>query len=255
MGNTPYTPPTPVVSDSTTQATLTATEKLRQLRTEALAVANCSLATCSGSDEQSVQTRVKHDWDKSSYHTNSKYHSGSSRIYSHISAEFSGGVYKINNSTNRERFDQIAAKTGEKPVSLFHGTNRSGACGITCVDGKFSWTVSGAKTAGRMLGDGVYLADLVGKSAGYFGQWGSGYGKEGCLLICDALLGKEYVSSSHADARSHNKVGSVDTVSMQAGTSMNGSGSSSLRADEWCVNKADRVSPVYIVDMRCVNRK
>jgi hypothetical protein len=106
-----------------------------------------------------------------------------------------------------------------------------------------------------MLGDGVYLADLVGKSAGYFGQWGSGYGKEGCLLICDALLGKEYVSSSHADARSHNKVGSVDTVSMQAGTSMNGSGSSSLRADEWCVNKADRVSPVYIVDMRCVNRK
>lgn len=253
LGNTPYNPP---VVDDPNAPTAVSDEKsarLKRLRTEALSAANCSLASTTDTENAAIETRVKHDWDKSSFHTQKKYHQGSNRIYSHIKAVFSGS-YKINNSGNQERFEAIQQKTGETAVSLFHGTNRSGACGITCVDNKFSWTISGAKTAGRMLGDGVYLADLVGKSAGYFGNWGSGYNANGCLLICDVLLGKEYVSTSHSDAKSHNKVGSVDTVSMQAGTAMNGMGSGSLRADEWCVNKADRVSPRYIVDMRAERR-
>lgn len=249
MGNTPYAPPTPLSSGSV-NVTHTNAEKLKQLRTEALSAANCSLATCQGSDEQAIQTRIKHDWDISTYHTNSKYHSGSGRIYTHVKAVFNG-VYAINNSANQERFEKLQKKTGETPVSLFHGCKRHNAFWTACYNSGFYWESNGGDN-GRMLGDGVYLADLAGKSAGYLGKWGSGYGKEGCMFICDAMLGKEYVSTSHSDARAHNKVGSVDTVSMQAGTSLGGT--RALRADEWCVNKADRVSPRYIIDMLAADR-
>ena len=256
LGNKPYVPPIEKKADNSLSVDNSSSvddiknAKLKTLREEAFAVVNCSLATADDNKRTSVETEIKHNWDISNYHEDKKYHISGKRIYTHIKAEFNG-VYVINNSGNQERLDKIAEDTGEKPVKLYHGTNRSGACGITGVDNKFSWTVSGAKTAGRMLGDGVYLASLVGKSAGYLGTWGSGYGRDGCILICDVLKGKEYVSSDYWDAKSNNKPSKVDTVAMMAGTN---TGRATLRADEWCVNKADRVSPRIIVDMKAVNR-
>ena len=100
-----------------------------------------------------------------------------------------------------------------------------------------------------MLGAGVYLADMAGKSAGYFGTWGSGYNKEGCLLVCEAILGKHYTSTDFFNSRT--AVSNYDSVSMKAGTN---TGQTVLRADEWCVRNPDFVFPKYIMDMEVKDR-
>lgn len=221
---------------------------LKQLREEVLSKVHCSLKTSDDQEKTTIETRIKHDWDKEKRDTNGK------RLYGYISFK-SGGVYKINNSEADEIFRDNVKKTGETPVSLFHGTNFRGATGIIGVDGKFrapknaaDAAKNGQKYAGGMLGPGVYLADLAGKSAGYFGTWGAGYNKRGALLVCDAILGNHVTADNYASVSSRMD---CDSVSMRAGTN---TGRVTLRADEWCIRRNDYVSPQYLIDAEAVSR-
>lgn len=220
---------------------------LKQLREQAFAKVHCSLRTADQTQRDTIETRVKQDWDKG------KRSSSGRRLYGNIS--FVGhGVYQIQNSEADEIFRESVKKTGEKPQSFFHGTSFQGACGIVGVDGKFrapkdsaDAAKQGLKYAGGMLGPGVYLADLAGKSAGYFGTWGSGYA-HGALLVCDAILGKHATASDYSSVKTRMD---VDSVSMKAGTN---TGRTVLRADEWCVRRNDYVSPQFIVDAEAIPR-
>lgn len=254
---TPYVAPTadaPVVTLQQGQ--------LKQLREETFAKVHCSLKSADASQRDSIETRVKHDWDKEKRDVNGK------RLYGHITCKFNG-VYQIRNSAAEEVFQKTIQNMPKTPptnvhgnsyetkvVSMFHGTDFRGACGIVGVDGKFRAPTSaaeaaknGQKYAGGMLGQGVYLADLAGKSAGYFGNWGSGYNQHGALLICNAVLGDHLTAPDSISVRDRMD---VDSVSMKAGT--NTGGFRRLRADEWCVRKPEYVSPQFIVDAEALNR-
>ena len=220
---------------------------LLELRQQAFSKVHCSLRTADQTQRDTIETRVKQDWDKG------KRSASGRRLYGNIS--FVGhGVYQIQNSEADEIFRESVKNTGETPQSFFHGTSFKGACGIVGVDGKFrapkdsaDAARQGLKYAGGMLGPGVYLADLAGKSAGYFGTWGSGY-SHGALLVCDAILGTHATASDYSSVKTRMD---VDSVSMKAGTN---TGRTVLRADEWCVRRNDYVSPQYIVDAEAIPR-
>lgn len=217
--------------------------EIRQLREELFSKVHCTLKSCDTVQYDAIQTEIKHNWDMG------KRNSSGQRLYGHISAVFKG-AYKVNNSLQEELMLKNAQKLNETPQLFFHGTNHSGATGIIGVDGRFRAPKSsadaskqGLKYAGGMLGSGVYLAKMAGKSAGYFGTWGSSYEPEGCMLMCKAVLGNTYVASNYSGSSAP---ASYDTVSMQAGTN---TGRTILRADEWCVRNPDFVYPEFIVDM------
>ena len=230
-----YTPTdfTPAVSASSTVSSNT----LRKLREEVFTKVHCTLQTCDQKTTDYTQTRIKRGWDNGKMNS-----TGTARLYGSITADFTGKSYRVKNSVQMERMRAIAQKLGETPKDFFHGTGHSGAAGIVGVDGKF--VCSG--TNGTMLGKGVYLAEDAGKSAGYFGRWGSGYNREGCMILCKAVLGKEFTTSSFQQAPA-----GYDTTHMKAGTN---TGRTVLRADEWCVRNPDMVAPEYIVDMTVKNR-
>lgn len=254
---TPYNAPKVIDTNGTPQQ-----GQLKQLREETLAKVHCSLKSADDSQRDSIETRVKHDWDKEKRDANGK------RLYGYITCKFNG-VYQIRNSAAEEVFQNTIQNLPKTPpanlhgnsyetkvVSMFHGTDFRGACGIVGVDGKFrapsdaaEAAKNGQKFAGRMLGQGVYLADLAGKSAGYFGDWGAGYNKRGALLICNAVLGDHLTAPDYNSVRYHTD---VDSVSMKAGT--NTGGSRVLRADEWCIRKPEYVSPQFIVDAEALRR-
>lgn len=221
--------------------------ELRKQREELLKKVHCSLKTCDSVQYDAVQTQIKHSWDLGQRNASGQ------RLYGHISAVFKN-AYRVNNSLQEERMLENAQKLNETPQQFFHGTNHSGATGIIGVDGRFrapkssaDAAKSGLKYAGGMLGSGVYLAKMAGKSAGYFGTWGAGYDNEGCMLVCKAVLGNTYVSTGYNSSAPSN----YDTVSMQAGTN---TGRTVLRADEWCVRNPDFVFPEFIVDMATKRR-
>lgn len=240
-------------------------KKLKDLREKALSKCNCTLKTADQATYDSVDRKVKQDWDKGKLGESGK------RLYGHISF-VNNGVYHINNSVAEERFNNAVQSLDQKNDyntpnnssankkyfdksvhTLYHGTDFRGGCGIIGVDGRFRDMQEaqkiGQKTAGAMLGQGVYLADLAGKSAGYFGEWGGGYNKRGALLVCDAVLGNHHESNDYFDVDSDY---TSNSVSVTAGTSLGGG--RTLRADEWCVRDQSLVFPKMIIDAEAVRR-
>lgn len=223
--------------------------KLRKMRQEVADAVHCSLSTCDATQNADNETYVKRNWDKGARDSSGK------RLYGYISAVFNKS-YEVKNSLQEEKMLENAKKLGETPKTYFHGTNHSGATGILGVDGKFVFpkdssdaAKKGLKYAGGMLGAGVYLADMAGKSAGYFSSWGSSYGTNGVLMICKAVLGKHFSSGDYYSSR--NAPQSYRSVSLKAGTN---TGRTILRADEWCVREEDYIFPKYIMDMSCKRR-
>ena len=73
-----------------------------------------------------------------------------------------------------------------------------------------------------------------------------GHRSDGCLLVCDTVLGKHYHSNiSTDDARRHND-GAYDSVAAGTGASM-GIGNR-LKEYECAVRRSNQVFPKYIVD-------
>lgn len=230
---------------------------LRAAREEVFSKVHCSISTATEQETDGFRYRVRADWDKGQR--------GSSGRTLYSMNDFKvNAAYKVKNSKQEEEFIKSKKKVLEdkdkphrgtqydtKVVQLYHGTDFRGCCGILGVDGRFrapknsaEAQKSGLKYAGSMLGGGVYLADLAGKSAGYLGKWSDhGKTKRGTLLICNAILG-DHARSNNMDSVKDRY--DVDTVSLNAGAQLGGG--ARLRADEWCVRNPDFVSPQYILD-------
>ena len=214
---------------------------LKRGRQTLLSKAHCSLATSTSAQNAEVTKKIHRNWDKLE------------GTYKFISCDIHNS-YQIHNSENQERFEAAQAKTGDHNIEQkFHGTNFSGAAGIIGVDGRYSWNIANAKKAGAMLGPGIYLADKVGKSAGYLGTWGAGYNTRGAILINDCIKGRTYKAIDYRDGKSHNIPSQYDTIEATGGAFRMSYGT--LRANEWCCNKADFVSPQVIVDMTVKDRR
>lgn len=257
MDFTPYQPP----QDNAQQTTVSST-KLYELRKLLFDKAHCSIRTANTQEYNDITHKVKMDFDYVDPKTGKRVVKAD-RAYDNRTLALHGNVYIINNSEARDNFQKEAARLNETPVQMYHGTSYGGGCGIVGVDGKFRISgkdTAGLQTSGSMLGQGIYMAKLVGKTLPYLGnnkysyssynianQPGTtqGYRADGCLLVCDAVLGKHYHSDiSTYDAASHNN-GTYDSVSVGAGAQMGGG---TLKEYECIVRRNNQVSPKYIVD-------
>lgn len=236
--------------------------QLYQLRSALFKAAHCTLRTADATEYTDITHRVKMDFDYVDP-TTGKRVDKSKRAYDDRSLALHGKVYVIANSEQEEKFRAEVTRMGEQPVQMYHGTSYGGAAGIVGVDGQFR--ISGVNTrglqvSGSMLGQGIYMAKLVGKTLPYMGnqkysymyynadkQPGptAGFASDGCLLVCDALMGKHYHSDiSTSDAARHND-GTYDSVSVGAGAAMGGT---TLKEYECIVRRNNQVMPKFIVD-------
>ena len=256
LGFTPYQP-------HTAGAQAGSTTDLYNLRQALFSKVHCAVRSATTQEAADITHKVKMDFDEVDPVTGKRV-AKPDRIYDDRSIALHGGVYIIEHSEAEENFKKEAARLGETPRQMYHGTSYGGACGIVGVDGRFR--ISGKDTfgghqSGTMLGQGIYMAKLVGKTLPYIGnntytynnytlaqQPGptQNFSADGCLLVCDAVLGKHYHSDiSKDDAKAHNN-GSYDSVAVGRGAAMGAYGR--VKEYECCVRRNNQVMPKFIVD-------
>ena len=189
----------------------------------------CQISKADPKKAQSIIDGIAADWDKKN-HGRMKY-----RI---------SGVYEVSGLAVEKEFQQIkkknskyAGKTaGGKDCGsdmFYHGTGSMATSLILGHSGEFR--IVNAKV-GRMLGDGIYLADKSSKSAQYIGD--SGYsrsGIQGSLMVVEASLGDTKTSIGYD--------GKTTYDSIFAGKDRG------LLNSEWCVRDPHAVIPRYLVEM------
>lgn len=128
--------------------------------------------------------------------------------------------------------------------TFYHGTGSVATSMILGHEGQFK--VRTAK-AGRMIGNGIYLADMASKSAQYIGDFGY---KEsnvtGSLMVCEASLGKCFWN----DGSDSDNI--LDNSKRLLGTKFDSSGLGNkgfLNDAEWCVHNPKAVKPKFLVEM------
>lgn len=259
VGFVPYVDPNAAAQATMDPAVGT---QLYQLRSALFKAAHCTLRTADATEYADITHRVKIDFDYTDPVTGKRVDKAK-RKYDDRSLALHGKVYVISNSEQEEKFRAEAARMGEQPVQMYHGTSYGGAAGIVGVDGQFRISgvnTQGLQVSGSMLGQGIYMAKLVGKTLPYMGnskysfqyhtldkQPGptAGFAADGALLVCDALMGKHYHSDTSVwDAQAHND-GTYDSVSVGAGAAMGGT---TLREYECIVRRNNQVMPKFIVD-------
>lgn len=188
----------------------------------------CKISKASPKKTQEIIDGIAKDWDMRS-HGNMKY-----KI---------NGVYEVSGLAAEKEFNQIkaqhskyAGKTagGKKCDSdmFYHGTGSMATSLILGHSGEFKLVKA---KVGRMLGDGIYLADKSSKSAQYIGDAGySHHGIQGSLMIVEASLG-DTLSARTSGGQSHDSI----YAGRQHG----------LLNSEWCVHDPHAVIPRYLVEM------
>ena len=115
---------------------------------------------------------------------------------------------------------------------FYHGTGSMATSLILGHSGEFK--IVKAKV-GRMLGDGIYLADKSSKSAQYIGDAGySRSGISGSLMVVEASLG-DTLHRRTSQGYNHDTVFAGKT--------------DGLLNNEWCVHDTHAVIPRYLVQM------
>jgi hypothetical protein len=171
------------------------------------------LRTVQGPQLSKVETLIQQKWDQ--------------QEHGHMSYKIRG-VYEIEDPTNQKNFEKAKQQHGNSRY-LYHGTDFASGTMITRDKFKLSKT-----KAGRMLGDGVYLAENSSKSAQYLSdRFTRRRGSRGTLLVCEAALGK--VQEGHL--RAHDG----DTAVMYKGKG--------VRNTEYCVKDTNAVLPRLWVDL------
>lgn len=135
----------------------------------------------------------------------------------------------------KEQADGVAKFKEMKPKSVvidptFHGTGSQAACFIL----RYGFTVppaSDGSVVGRMLGDGIYIADTTDKASQYITDsgYGRGLGSEGYLLEMEAVLGDRGIDFESA-----------------------GVDDSKVLAPEWCIrhgNSQLKIRRAYFVEL------
>lgn len=188
----------------------------------------CKVSKVSDKKAKEITDKIAADWDKQS-HGRMKY-----RIK---------GVFEVSGLAVEKDFDKIkkqhsqysGVKSSGKDCGsdfFYHGTGSMATSLILGHSGEFK--IVKAKV-GRMLGDGIYLADKSSKSAQYIGDAGySRSGISGSLMVVEASLG----DTLH---RRTNQGYNHDTVF--AGKT------DGLLNNEWCVHDTHAVIPRYLVQM------
>lgn len=153
-------------------------------------------------------------------------------------------VFRIKHLPYEEEFnkiDQARNTTG----FYYHGTDYKASQLIIGKSGQFVVTKSNVK-AGRMLGDGVYLANNSSKSMQYASNDFSRGNARGVLFLCKASLGNVVTSTirgSHHNTTLLNQK-STDTVFMDRPYVLN---------PEWAVKEEKAVIPRLWIDVERVN--
>ncbi|MNW28242.1 Poly(ADP-ribose) polymerase catalytic domain protein [compost metagenome] len=151
------------------------------------------------------------------------------------------GVYEIKNLPIEKSFNDID-KARNNTNFYYHGTGYSAAQKIVGGSGQFVVTKTNVK-AGRMLGDGVYLANNSSKSMQYASDdYSRNTGSRGVLYLCKASLGK--VTQSRVRGSDYNtkllKRQDIDTVFMDRPDVLN---------PEWSVKEEKAVIPKLWIDV------
>lgn len=188
----------------------------------------CQVSSAPAAVVQKITDKIAKDWDKKN-HGHMKY-----RIK---------GVYEVSGLALEKDFQAIkqkSAKYAGKKVGgkdcggdlYYHGTGAMATSLILGHSGAFK--VVKAKV-GRMLGDGIYLADKASKSAQYISDAGySRSGIKGSLMVVEAVTG---------DTLSQRTSRGYDHDTVFAGTQHG------LLNSEWCVHNPNAVIPRYLVEM------
>lgn len=188
----------------------------------------CKVSKVSDKKAKEITDKIASDWDRQS-HGHMKY-----RIK---------GVYEVSGLAIEKDFDKIkkqhsqysGVKSGGKDCGsdfFYHGTGSMATSLILGHSGEFK--IVKAKV-GRMLGDGIYLADKSSKSAQYIGDAGySRSGISGSLMVVEASLG-DTLHRRTSQGYSHDTVFAGKT--------------DGLLNNEWCVHDTHAVIPRYLVQM------
>lgn len=126
-----------------------------------------------GKEMQSIKVKYDSSWDKRNHSS----FSGSIR-----------NVFKITPSENLNKaYQKEVNRVNNVKKNLYHGTHQE--AGAVISSGGFK--IPKSAKAGRMLGDGVYLAENSSKSVQYLGSSFSRYSRvRGVLLQAEAAMGK-----------------------------------------------------------------
>lgn len=198
---------------------------------------HCKISKADSVKAKEIINNIAKDWDR-------KNHGGMKYSVK--------GVYEITDLAVEEDFNNIKSKNSKfsketsggkncKSDMFYHGTGSVATSLILGHSGQFK--IVNAKV-GRMLGNGIYLADKSSKSAQYISDDGfSRHGISGSLMVVEASLG-DTISAVSTGKFSNNGYdwGSHDSV-------FGGKKEYNLLNNEWCVHDPKAVIPRYLVEM------
>ena len=187
----------------------------------------CKISSASPEVTKRITDKIRADWDNDA-HGNMKFQIQGVYEISNLAVENDFNEIKNNNANFTET---IGGKKCDTDL-FYHGTGSMATSLILGHTGEFK--IVKAKV-GRMLGDGIYLADKASKSAQYIGDDGySRHNISGSLMIVEASLGNTVA-----------KRGDVKNCdSVFAGKKQG------LLNNEWCVHNPKAVIPRYLVQMK-----
>ena len=202
----------------------------------------CKLSSVTDEEFKTIVQQIEADQDKK-YHGYMKY-----KIH---------GIYRISGLELEDEFNQIVKsneyyknrRAGEKNCQIdtfYHGTGAASTCLILGHSGQFE---VGDPKIGRMLGNGIYLADKSSKSAQYIRE--DGFLKNqsrGSLLLCKASLGDCYRVSGEIDDEDDLKSFWEDVEENYDSTydyyrTLN---------PEWCLYDPQAILPQFVVDLEVI---
>lgn len=160
--------------------------------------------------------RIQRDWDRSNH------------------SSFSGTInnaFRVKNSGEVEAaFNKAAEKYGNVKKNMYHGTDYYAARNIAAN----GYIVPRSAKAGRMLGDGIYLADKSSKSSQYLGNTFGRSDSSGVLFVNDAAMGNVKNGALYANP-------GANTAFIEKGRR--------ILNNEWAVKDPKAVIPRYWLDM------
>lgn len=150
-------------------------------------------------------------------------------------------VYEIKNMPLEKSFKKID-EDRDNTDYYYHGTDYNACQKIIGVSGQFKVTKN--PKAGRMLGNGVYLAKSASKSAQYVGDFFGRGQSDGVLFLCKASLGKmkEVTQRNPSANTTLLKQKDIDSLGIF-------SSSSTIVDDEWAVKDEKAVLPKLWMDV------
>ena len=244
-----------------TASSATTKSDLRKAREELLNKAKCSIGTEDDATSLDMRKDFLKRWDyKAGEKTpggtvmSGRVHSGPNAPHGDQRALFNSRFFAVRNSVFEDRFNKEqerlkGASTDSKtytPLEVFHGTSYGCAPNIIGREGQFFMGGNYTK-AGKMLGNGVYVANKGGKSSVYIGN--SSYANrqsytspgdaDGIMMCLTVMRGDNYKSRS-TGFRGNDSDPSITSLEQDAG---------SLNDWEMAVKRNELVFPHHFVDI------